>query len=98
MDLGDLTQIVLVATVAATLGRVGFALARMIERRAAAPVALPPPAEERLRRLEDECSSLRLEVAEMQERQDFTERALLRDPGSSRGTRPELDEHVFTPH
>jgi hypothetical protein len=94
MDLGDMTRVVLVLTVAGTIGRVGFALARVIERRAAPP-AVPPAADERLTRLEDECAVLRQAVAEMVERQDFTERALLRDPG--RSPRANADEDVLTP-
>ena len=88
MDLGDLTQIVLVVTVAATLGRVGFALARLIERRAATPSPLPAAVEDRIQRLEDEYGALRQDVAEIQERQDFTERALLRESDVSRGEVP----------
>ena len=88
MDLGDLTQIVLVVTVAGTLGRGGLALARLIERRAATSSALPAPVEDRLQRLEDEYGALRQDVAEIQERQDFTERALLRESDESRGKLP----------
>jgi hypothetical protein len=97
MDFGDITQVVLVATVAFTLGRVGLALARLIERRAAALPALPSAAEDRLQRLEDECSSLRQDVVEMQERQDFTERALLRDPTPPRSPPADSEEDVLTP-
>jgi hypothetical protein len=97
MDLGDVTQVVLVVTVASTLGRVGLALARLIERRAAASPVLPSTAEERLQRLEHECSALRQDVGEMQERQDFTERALLREAGPPRSARAEVDEDVLTP-
>lgn len=83
MDLGDLTQLVLVATTALVLGRVGLAFARLIERRSSP--ALNPDSEDRLRVLEEECTLLRQEVSELQDRQDFTERALLNDPAQSKG-------------
>jgi hypothetical protein len=94
MDLGDITQLVLVATSALVLGRVGLALARLIERRSSSPVSFSGAAEERLRALEDETLALRQDLTELQERQDFTERALVRDPGQPhlppRGTTPEV--------
>jgi hypothetical protein len=80
MDLGYLTQLVLVATTALVLGRVGLAFARLIERRSSAASALNPDSEDRLRVLEEECTLLRQELSELQDRQDFTERALLHDP------------------
>ena len=58
--------------------------------------ALTDNAAERIRTLEDEQLALRQELAELQERQDFTERVLLREQ------RPPLDlpepERVVTPH
>jgi hypothetical protein len=80
MDLGDITQLTLVATTALVIGRIGWSLARLIDRRASRPPALTEEAAERLRTLEDEQTVLRQELAELQERQDFTERALLRGP------------------
>ncbi len=80
MDLGDITQLVLVATTALVLGRVGLAFARLIERRSSGASALSPESEDRLRILEDECTLLHQELTELQDRQDFTERALLHDP------------------
>jgi hypothetical protein len=98
MDLGDITQLVLVATTALVLGRVGLALARLIERRSSGQPGVPEETGERLRVLEDECLTLRQELTELQERQDFTEGALLRD--SSQGQLPPsqaLAERVVTP-
>lgn len=80
MDLGDLTQLVLLATTALVLGRVGLAVARLIERRATTKPTQIPGTDERLRALEEECTALRQELTEVQERQDFTERALLQAP------------------
>ena len=98
MDLGDITQLVLVATTALVFGRVGLAFARLLERRASSKPTLTPEAEDRLRTLEDECSALRQELTEVQERQDFTERALLQDPTRARpaGSHPPR-ERIVTP-
>jgi hypothetical protein len=99
MDLGDITQLVVVVTTAFALGRVVSALARLIERRASAMPALAPEADERLRALEEECSTLRQELAELAERQDFTERALVQDPGRVRPFPPQgARERIVTPH
>jgi hypothetical protein len=98
MDLGDITQLVFVATTAIVLGRVGLAFARLIERRSSGASALGPESEDRLRVLEEECTLLRQELTELQDRQDFTERALLHDPAQPKvpaSTRSE--ERVRTP-
>ena len=96
MDLGDITQLALVATVTLVFGRIGWSLARLIDRRAVRPTALSDDASERIRTLEEEQLALRQEVAELQERQDFTERALLREE------RPRAEvpapEQLTTPH
>jgi hypothetical protein len=98
MDLGDITQLVLLATTALVLGRVGLALARNIEHRTAGKPALTPEADDRLRALEEECATLRQELAEVQERQDFTERALLRDPARGRPAPSQApQERIVTP-
>jgi hypothetical protein len=98
MDLGDITQLVLVATTALVLGRVGLALARQIEHRGSGKPALEPNAEDRLRALEEESSILRQEVTEIQERQDFTERALLQDPVRAKPGSPQAPPgRVVTP-
>jgi hypothetical protein len=76
MNLIEVVQLVVAGTGVVLLGRVGFALTRWVERRLSHP-APSAEAEERLRVLEEECSALRQEVTELQERQDFTERALL---------------------
>jgi hypothetical protein len=98
MDLGDVTQLVLLATTALVFGRVGLALARLIERRSSAGSGVAAEAEDRLRTVEDECLSLRRELAELQERQDFTERALVQDAGRTRPAAPApLPGRVVTP-
>jgi hypothetical protein len=98
MDLGDITQLVVVATSALVLGRVGLAFARLIERRAAGKPTLTPEAEDRLRGLEAAYDTLRQELAEVQERQDFTERALLQDPARARAAAPHQQvDKIVTP-
>lgn len=94
MDIYEITQIMLVATSGLVFGRLGLALARRIERRPAEP--RDPLADDRLRALEEECGTLRRELGELQERQDFTERLLARGPGEPRSTPRE--ERVRTPH
>ena len=98
MDLGDITQLVLVATTALVLGRVGLAFARLIERRSSGASALSPESEDRMRVLEEECTLLRQELTELQDRQDFTERALLHDPAHPKvpASAPS-EERVLTP-
>ena len=96
MDLGDITQLKLVVTFTLVVGRIGWSLARLIDRRACRQPALTDDAAERIRTLEDEQLALRQELVELQERQDFTERVLLREQ------HPPLDlpapERVVTPH
>lgn len=96
MDLGDITQLAFVATITLVLGRIGWSFARLIDRRGTRHPALPDDAAERIRTLEDEQLALRQELAELQERQDFTERALLREQ-PQRGNLP-APERVTTPH
>lgn len=98
MDLGDITQLTFVATTALVIGRLGWSLARLIDRRATRQPAMPEDSVERLRILEEEHLTLRQELAELQERQDFTERALLREPGRSAGAPAPLPDRVVTPH
>jgi hypothetical protein len=98
MDLGDITQLVLVATTALVLGRLGLALARSIERRSSGQPGLPGEVGERFLALEDECLSLRQELTELQERQDFTERAFLHDTGQGKPLAPKVvPEPAVTP-
>lgn len=98
MDLGDITQLAFVATTVLVLGRVGWALARWIDRRGSAGPAANAELAERLRALEDEQLTVRQDLAELQERQDFTERALVQDRGQTRPAAPAiLPDPVITP-
>jgi hypothetical protein len=97
MDLGDITQLTFVATTALILGRLGWSLARLIDRRSSSP-AISGDATERLRALEDEHALLRQDLAELQERHDFTERALVRERDRVNPPSPAvLPERVVTP-
>jgi hypothetical protein len=97
MDLGDITQLTFVATTALILGRVGWSLARLIDRRSAASRPSPDTVE-RLRAMEEEQLVLRQELLELQERQDFTERALLRERSQASAPTPaDLPDRVVTP-
>jgi hypothetical protein len=98
MDMGDITQLTFVATTALVLGRLGWSLARLIDRRSSAR-GMSADTTERIRALEDEQAMLRQELTELQDRQDFTERALVRerDPGN-RPSSAALPERVVTPH
>jgi hypothetical protein len=97
MDPGDFTQLVLVVTGALVFGRVGLALARLIERRSSVPSPMAD-SDERIRAVEDECLTLRREMAELQERQDFAERALLHDPArAAPAAPPARPDRVATP-
>jgi hypothetical protein len=98
MDPGDLTQLILVITSALVFGRVGLALARLIERRGSPPPGMAADTEERIRGVEEECLTLRREMAELQERQDFAERALLPDPGrAAPAAPPARPDRMVTP-
>ena len=98
MEAVEFTQLVFVCTACLVFGRVGLALGRAIERRWAGAATAPAEAEDRLRTVEEECLTLRREVAELQERQDFTERALLHDPARARPVIEAPAERVVTPH
>jgi hypothetical protein len=78
MEIYEFTQIAIVVGGFLVVARLGLALARRIERRPAD--SAPALGEDRVRALEEECAILRRELSEVQERQDFTERLLLRDP------------------
>jgi hypothetical protein len=98
MDPGDFTQMIVILTGAMVMGRIGLALARMIERRSAPPSGLAAESEERIRAVEDECLTLRREIAELQERQDFAERALLHDPARpAPAVPPARPDRIVTP-
>jgi hypothetical protein len=95
MDLGDITQLAFVATITLVFGRIGWSFARLIDRRAARQPTLSDEAAERIRTLEEEQLALRQEVSELQERQDFTERALLREQPRRADLAP--PERITTP-
>lgn len=82
MNLIEIAQMAMIATGAVLLGRLGFAVTRWLEG-LLNPSRLAPGSENRLQVLEEECARLRQEVTELQDRQDFTERALLQAPPSS---------------
>lgn len=97
MDLGDLTQLTFVATTALILSRLGWSLARLIDRRSTAQ-GLSADTTERLRALEDDHAMLRQDLTELQERQDFTERALVRERDQPNPPLPAaLPQHSVTP-
>jgi hypothetical protein len=99
MDPISVIQLVFAGTAALVLGRLGFALAGYVERRLSGSQDANLGAENRLRVVEDECTLLRQELSELQERQDFTERVLL--PGGGRESlRPpdSAEKRVVTPH
>jgi hypothetical protein len=96
MDPVNVIQLGFAGTSVLVFGRLGFALARYVERRLSGSQDANQGAENRLRAVEDECTLLR---QELQERQDFTERVLL--PGGDREPlRPpdSAEKRVVTPH
>jgi len=98
MDPVDVIQLVFAGTTALVLGRMGLALARYVERRLAGTQGTNPEAESRLRAVEDECTLLRQELSELQERQDFTERVLHRGPAREQLSQLDRPENrVVTP-
>ncbi len=94
MDIGDVTQLIFVGTAAFVFGRLGIALVRLIDRRGAGS-ASPGETDARLRAVEDECITLRRELAEVQERQDFAERVLLRDPTLAQDVRLKAPDGAY---
>jgi hypothetical protein len=99
MDPINVIQLVFAGTAALVLGRLGFALAGYVERRLSGSQDANLGAENRLRAVEDECTLLRQELSELQERQDFTER-VLRPGGDRESLRPPgtAEKRVVTPH
>lgn len=95
MDLGEITQLAVIATVTLVFGRIGWSFARLIDRRGSRHPAQPDDTAERIHTLEEDQLALRQELAELQERQDFTERALLREQ-RQRGDLP-APERITTP-
>ena len=98
MDLGDVTQLALVTTMVLVFGRLGWAFARLIDRRSSADPRVQSDLAERLQMLEGEHLALRQEVAELQERQDFAERTLLRDRAQPKLPAPPAQDRLVTPH
>ena len=97
MDPVNVIQLVFAGITALVLGRVGFALARYVERRLSGSQGPTQEAEIRLRTVEDECILLRQELSELQERQDFTERLLQQARG--RLSPPDsAEKRAVTPH
>jgi hypothetical protein len=98
MDPTDFIQLAFAATTALVLGRMGFALARYVERRLSGAPGVSSDGETRLQAIEEECALLHQELSELQERQDFTERVLHQDPGPGRLPRPDIEKPFVTPH
>jgi hypothetical protein len=88
MDLGDVMEglvlLVLVATAALVAGRVGFGLARTLECHFTEHRGFTAEARARLLLLEDECATLRRELAEVKDGQDFMDHLFLRPPADTR--------------
>ena len=80
MDPINLIQLMFAGAAVIVFGRVGFAFSRYIERRLSGAPAQAHEAESRLQAVEAECTLLRQELSELQERQDFTERVLQAPP------------------
>jgi len=88
MDFGDFAEellaLVLVAAAAVVLGRAGWALVRIIECRFLEHGGLRPEAEGRFLLLEEECTSLRRDLTDLKDRQEFMDRLFLPGPGDTR--------------
>ena len=98
MDPVEVIQLAFAGTTVLIFGRIGLALARFVERRLAGTQGAQPEAESRLRAVEDECTLLRQEMSELQERQDFAER-FLQGPGRELLPKAESPERrPITPH
>ncbi|HEY7479247.1 MAG TPA: hypothetical protein VH680_01925 [Gemmatimonadales bacterium] len=81
MDLGDIMEgllvLVLVATAAFVAGGAGWRLARALECHFTEHRGFSPEARARLLLLEDECATLRRELTEVKDRQDFMDSLFL---------------------
>jgi hypothetical protein len=92
MDFGDLVEdllaLLLVAVAAVLLVRVGWALVRITEGRFGRHRGFSPEAEGRLLLLEEECTSLRRDLTDLKDRQDFTEGLFLSGPTRRRLSPP----------
>jgi hypothetical protein len=84
MDLGDLVEglvlLVLVATVAFVAGGAGWVLTRTLESHFTEHRGFTSEAKARLLLLEDECATLRRELTEVKDRQDFMDGLFLQRP------------------
>lgn len=99
MDPVNVIQLAFAGTAVLISGRLGFALARYVERRLLGAQSANQEPDSRLRAVEDECTLLRQELSEMQERQDFTDRLL--QQGQIRGRLSHLnsaEQRLVTPH
>lgn len=94
MDFGDFAEeplaLFLVAAAAVVLGRAGWALARILECRFLAHRGSSPEAEGRLLWLEEECTSLRRDVTDLKDRQDFMDGLFLPGQPDARHSPPRL--------
>jgi hypothetical protein len=98
MNIYDITQLILVGTAGLVFARLGLALASRLERRPPTSAGLAPADHDRLRSLEEECAGLRQELTELHERQDFTERLLMRSPAPAKEPPSERPgDRVLTP-
>jgi hypothetical protein len=99
MDVGDFTQLIVLVTGAFVFGRIVAVVAKVVERQLPSAQANSMEADERLRALEEECVTLRQELTDIAERQDFTERVLLQDQGRANPPLPQAPrERSITPH
>lgn len=92
MDFGDLVEdllaLLFVAVAAVLLVRAGWVLVRITEGRFARHRGFSREAENRVLLLEEECASLRRELTDLKDRQDFTEGLFLSGPARRRLSPP----------
>ena len=99
MDPVNVIQLAFAGTAVLVFGRLGFALARHVERRLSGTQSETQQTDSRLRAVEDECTLLRQELSELQERHDFTERLLQQGQIRGRLSHPiSAEQRVVTPH
>jgi hypothetical protein len=88
MDLGDVMEgllvLVLVASTAFVAGGAGWRLARTLECHFTDQRGFTPEARARFLLLEDECATLRRELTEVKDRQDFMDSLFLQPPPDTR--------------
>jgi hypothetical protein len=99
MDPANVIQLAFAGTAVFIFGRLGLALARHVERRLSGTRSGDQQTDSRLRAVEDECTLLRQELSELQERHDFTERLLQQGHTRVRPSHPNsAEQRVVTPH